>query len=451
MDLSLFQLSSSSTIHEAMSVIDKNKKGCLFLVNDNDQVVAIVTDGDIRRFLLKSSNTQTLLRDFMNKDFVWVNEGTSREKVLKLLDHKIHVIPVLNKDRKLVSIVTRETFPLSVEKKFYARSKSPVRISFGGGGSDLTHYFMENNGVVMNSTICMYSHATLKKREDDRVIIHSHDLKESVDAASISEIKNEKFSLISSLIKLINPDFGFELEVGSDFPVGSGLGGSAVVLSAIAGCFNQFRTDTWDSYEIAEICFQAERLSLGVAGGWQDQYATVFGGFNFMEFNKDQNIIHPLRVKQDVIKELEESLILCYTGKLHQSGDIQGEFKKNMTSSEEVQKDLAENKKLTYDMKSMLLKGNLPEFGRSIHKIWQYKRRFSEGITDNRLDEIYDFAHSNGAVGGKLLGAGGGGYFLFFVEPFKKYKLIELLEEKGLSVKNLIFDERGLQSWKVRL
>jgi len=450
LNLNLYQLPSTSSIQKAMLLIDENKSGFVCLLDNLQKVIGILTDGDIRRYLIKNANVNVQCESIMNAQFVWVSEEASREQVLKLLDHKIHIIPVLSVDKKLVRIISKDVFPLNLEQPFYARSKSPVRISFGGGGTDMTRYFMENGGAVLNATVRMYSHATLRKRDDMSIKIYSHDLDKVVEAPSLDQVQDKSFSLIVSLIKLIKPDFGFELEIGSDFPVGSGLGGSAVVMSAIAGCFNQFRVDTWDNYEIAEICFQAERLHLGVAGGWQDQYATVFGGHNFMEFNHDNNVVHPLRVKDDVIKELEETLILCYTGKLHHSGNIQTQFQKQIQSSDDVQKLIAINKDLTYQMKTHLLKGKIKELGQAVHQSWICKRQFSAGITDHELDAIYSFAMDHGSYGGKLLGAGGGGYFLFFVEPFKKYQLIKQLTQKGYVCSNVNFDDQGLQAWKVR-
>lgn len=177
----------------------------------------------------------------------------------------------------------------------------------------MTHYFSsEEGGAVINTTISLYSHATLRIREDEQVTVHSLDLGETLQADDLPSalVADGRFRLIQALLRAINPDFGFELFLHSDFPMNSGLGGSAAVSAAVLGCFNQFRRDQWDPYELAEIAFQAERHYLGIAGGWQDQYATVFGGFNFMEFRMDQNIVHPLRIHPDTLLELEECLIL---------------------------------------------------------------------------------------------------------------------------------------------
>jgi D-glycero-alpha-D-manno-heptose-7-phosphate kinase len=451
MKTELFLANSEQSIQEIMVLIDQNKVGFIFLTDSNKKVIGLLTDGDLRRYLIKNTDTSKAASTIMNKNFVWVPETAEREQVLKILDQKIHFVPVLNSNMQLLKMVSKDYFPLSLQQEFYARSKSPVRISFGGGGTDMTKYFMQFGGVVLNSTIKMFSHCTLKKRDDGKIKIYSHDLGKTLEADGLEQLSNSDFSLIVNLIKLINPSYGFELEIGSDFPIGSGLGGSAVVMSAIAGCFNQFRIDCWDNYEIAEICFQAERLSMGVAGGWQDQYATVFGGHNFMEFKQNNNIVHPLKLQNEIIKELEETLVLCYTNQNHQSGKIQTGLQNDLQSNKDLQGLVDQNKDLTYQMKDHLLRGRIPQLGKCVHASWNLKRKFSKSITDDRLDSIYNFATENGAYGGKLLGAGGGGYFLFFVEPFKKFTFMKTMAEKGYQCSNINFDEQGLQSWKVRI
>ena len=229
----------------------------------------------------------------------------------------------------------------------------------------------------------------------------------------------------------------------------SGLGGSAVVAAAILGCFNQLRNDKWDMYELAEMAFQAERIQLGIAGGWQDQYATVFGGFNFMEFSKKQNIIHPLRMQDDAIRELEESLILCYTGLTHDSGGIhkdQSEKAKLTITKEKIQK----NVELTYKLKDYFLKGKLHKLGECLHEGWNIKKNLSDKISNSALDEIYKKALENGITGGKLLGAGGGGYYLFYVSPFHRNEAMKWIAKEKLVHTPFVFDSDGLQSWTVR-
>lgn len=446
-----FTISFGASIRKALSHIDANQKGFVLVVDDSQGVVGIATDGDIRRRLLDEFTLTDAISNCMNMDFVWASRDTPREVVLKQLDHKIHFIPILDDERRLISILTRDYLPGRDEERVYSRAKAPVRISFGGGGSDVSPYFSEHSGAVINVTISLHSHATLRVRDDEKLFIHSRDLNTSLDFSDLDAFLAHKGSvgLIQSVIKAINPSFGFELFLQSDFPINSGLGGSAVVSASILGCFNQFRHDRWDQHELAELAFQAERLHFGVSGGWQDQYATVFGGLNFMEFNHAQNVIHPIRLPKEVMLELEESLILCNTGTTHDSGHIHDD-QKQQTKSEEIRKKIQANVDLTYKMRNHLLRGRLLEFGNCLNNAWEIKRGLSSRISNDWLDTMYGRALLNGVVGGKLLGAGGGGYFLFYVPPFARHQVLNWIQSEGLAYTPFRFEESGLQSWTVR-
>ncbi len=449
--MNLFLIAENASLREVLVKIEANHHGIILTVNGSGIVTGLATDGDIRRSLLVGASLDHPIASCTNPEFVWADQATSRELLLKQLDHRIRVIPLLDASRRLTGIISRDHIPLQVEDTIYTRARSPVRISFGGGGSDLTHFFADGGGAVINSTISLYSHATLRVRKDKRVIIHSRDLGESLYAADLKDAFSQRgnFGLIQALIKSVHPDFGFELFLHSDFPMNSGLGGSAVVSATVLGCFNQFRQDKWDLHELAELAFQAERLYLGVAGGWQDQYATVFGGCNFMEFRMDQNIVHPLRIHPDILLELEESLILCDTGTQHDSGDIHQDQRQQMQQGSILQM-VQKNVELTYRIRNHLLRGRLIEFGQCLHEAWQLKRQFSSKISNARLDQIYESALGHGAVGGKLLGAGGGGFFIFYAPPFRKHELMNNLEAAGLNVHPFRFEQEGLRAWTVR-
>ena len=451
MNLEKYVVEVDATIQEALIKIENNHKGFILIQDISSRIIGIATDGDIRRKLLKNLKLNDSILNCINKNFITARPDTPRELLLKQLDHQIKVIPVLDNDEKLVSIVSRDFIPERNEQKVFARAKSPVRISFGGGGSDTSAYFSENKAAVINTTISLYTHATLKIREDDMIIINSLDLHDKIIFKNLMELLKYtgKFALIQSVIKAIKPSFGFELFIHSDFPMSSGLGGSAVVTSSILGCFNQFRNDKWDKHDISEIAFQSERLHMGIAGGWQDQYATVFGGLNFMEFNPGQNVITPIRLNNETIVELEESLLLCYTGVTHDSGNIHSD-QKEQTKSDKVKDRIQSNVDLTYEMRNHLLRGRLNDFGRCIHKAWELKRGFSSKISNPWLDEIYSGAIQNGAIGGKILGAGGGGYFLFYVPAFERNNLMNWVQTKGMICTPFVFENHGLQSWKVR-
>ena len=445
------QINENGLLKEALELISKNKKGLILVKDFNDSIIGLATDGDIREKILSGNTLSDKIGDICNKNFIWADDNTSREFLLKRLDNKIKLIPVLDSSKKLIDIVTHNYFPTKREDAIYVRSKSPVRVSFGGGGSDLTHFFKAESGAVINATISIYSHALLKVRDDDKIILESSDLNKKVIFNNLNELLNDNsdFNLITSTIKTIQPDFGFELYTNSDFPMKSGLGGSAAVSAAVLGCFNQLRTDKYNSFDLSELAYQAERIYQGIAGGWQDQYATIFGGINFIEFNYNKNQIYPLRINKDIINELEENLILCYTGENHESGEVHNNQKKKMEDAE-VRDFVKKNVALTYEIRDYLLRGNLNEFAKCLHQAWEYKKKFGDNITNTTFNNLYDFARSNGAIGGKLLGAGGGGFFLFYCNPFKKQNLIKCLVEKGHEIRNFKFEPDGLRSWVIR-
>lgn len=432
--------------------IQDNQSGFVLVENENFQIVGVITDGDIRRVLIDENHNNLSLLEICNKNFISSDESASFESLYKILDNKIRFIPILDNQKRLLNIFDKKSLPLRDEKNICTRSKSPVRISFGGGGSDTTSYFTNNNGAVLNAAISIYSHCTLIKKDDKKILINSLDLKLEIEYDDINDFNSKKddFELFRALIYVIKPDFGFELYIQSDFPIGTGLGGSATVLSAIIGCFNELRIDKWNMYEISEIAYEAERIHLNISGGWQDQYATVFGGINFMEFQSNDNLILPIKLNKDLLFEFQENLVLCFTNSNHGDNDIHEDQKKN-TLNKDIIENIKINVDLVYEMKKTLLKGNLNGFGDLLNKAWNLKKSFSPFISNSYLDDIYNEALKNGSFGGKLLGAGGGGYFLFYTNYENRNNLINWMNSKeNLTYTPFEFTENGLYSWTLR-
>jgi D-glycero-alpha-D-manno-heptose-7-phosphate kinase len=448
--LDKFLINFNASINDVIKKIEANSKGFVLVEDDSKCVLGTVTDGDIRRSLIAGAKLNDLVLNYTNKKFVFLDDNSiDHESIYKKLDQEITFIPVLDSKHRLLRFITKDTIPSRFEKLITARSKSPVRVSFGGGGSDTTSYFKNNNGAVLNSTINLYSNCSLNKRKDSKIKIDSLDLNVKKTYKNLDDFLNsEKCSLdlIKATIKVINPSYGFDLYIQSDFPIGSGLGGSAVVVSSIIGCFNEFRLDKWNSYEIAELAYESERLHLKVSGGWQDQYATVFGGFNFMEFNYRQNLIHPLRLSETTKNSLEQNLVLCYTNTSHKSGDIHKDQKSNLDQKSIIQ-NVKKNVKIAYSLRESLLKDDLNSFSKLMGSSWKLKKSFSKSISSDYLDKIHDGALENGALSGKLMGAGGGGYFIFYTNYNNKNKLINWIKSQGLTFTYFKFEDQGLKSW----
>jgi D-glycero-alpha-D-manno-heptose-7-phosphate kinase len=450
-DVKKYVIDEKASVKSALLKVEKNSFGMIFAQTNAGKIVGLATDGDIRRALIRGVTLEDEISNCMNRKFVWAATDTPREQLIKRLDGHIHLIPILDEQGKLSSIISKDYLPLEDEKSVYIRARAPVRVSFGGGGSDLTHYFENSSGAVINTAVSIYSHGTMRVRDDSKIIISSLDLGETLTANNIEEalLKKGPFGLVQSLMHVVQPKYGFELSLNSDFPLGSGLGGSATLSAVILGCFNMLRRDKWNQHELAEIAFQAERLHLGIAGGWQDQYAAVFGGFNFIEFYPEENIVSPIRLQSDISLELEESLVLCDTGIAHHSGNIHDNQKQTM-KSDDVQKLVKKNVELTHSTRKYLLKGDLVKFGECLDTAWKLKRNFSDMISNDYIDAVYEGALENGALGGKLLGAGGGGFFIFYVPPFKKNMLISYLKTKNLTIQPFRFEPDGLKTWTSR-
>lgn len=442
----------TQTVLDAVNCIESGMLQIVFVIDDLQRLVGVVTNGDLRRYLLQGGSTSVAVTACMNIQYRSVQVGASREELLKFFDLHYNAIPVLDGEGRLVEVVTAHSLVASEEAPILARARAPVRMSFGGGGSDLTYYFVDNPAAVLSCTVGLYAHATLIPRTDSRIRIFSEDLGTEEHYRNLADLQaNGEKGLLATIVSVIKPRHGLDLYMRSDFPVGSGLGGSSAVTTAVIAAFNELRRDRWNTYEVAELAFQAERLCFGIAGGWQDQYASAFGGFNLIEFEQGRNLVHPIRLEDAIRSELEECLVLCNTGISHDSGKLHVQQREEMTSEQSKAALLTEGVALCRQMHHHLIRGELHEFGRRMHDVWMLKKRFSRGVSDSSLDRIYEAACEEGALGGKLLGAGGGGFFLFFVQPQYRQALTKRVQALGCTVSNFRFESCGVTSWRTKI
>ena len=242
---------------------------------------------------------------------------------------------------------------------------------------------------------------------------------------------------------------GCEVYLQCDAPPGSGLGTSSTVMVAMLIAMARWKGIMMDGYRLADLAFQVEREDLQIAGGYQDQYAATFGGFNFIEFHgRNDVVVNPLRIKKEILHELQYNLLLCYTGNVHVSANIIKDQVKNYEKKDGFAA-MCEVKALAYAMKDELLKGNLNTFGKLLDYGWESKKRMSSKITNPQVDQLYEEAKKAGALGGKLLGAGGGGYLLVYCPYNVRHKVAERLEAAGGQLTDWNFELRGAQSWVV--
>lgn len=333
------------------------------------------------------------------------------------------------------------------------RAKAPLRISFAGGGTDVPPFPEREGGCVLSSTINRYAWGTLKPRDDGQICINSLDFGVSLAYASRDDLGYDgEMDLAKAAIKRLAGDqhVGYDLFLHTDAPPGSGLGSSSAMMVALVGLLKEFHGLSLTDYEVAEIAYEIERIDLGIKGGMQDQYAAAFGGFNFMEFLADRVVVNQLKVSQDIINELEYNLLVGNTGKLRLSSHIiDDQVRRYEQGDVDANAALRELKALTVEMKSALLHRQLDEFGRLLDLEWQHKRRMSPRISSAELDELYATAKREGAIGGKITGAGGGGYMLLYCRFDRKRAIRDKMRELGVWMSEVSLEPLGLQTWRV--
>jgi D-glycero-alpha-D-manno-heptose-7-phosphate kinase len=333
------------------------------------------------------------------------------------------------------------------------RAKAPLRISFAGGGTDVPPYPEREGGCALNATIDNYAWGSLRPREDGRIRIESVDLGISLDCPVNSELELDgKLDLVKATIKRLGAQNskGFEVFLHSDAPPGSGLGSSSALVVGLVGLVKEFKNLPLTEYEIAHLAYLIERQDLQIPGGHQDQYASSFGGFNFVEFYGDRVIVNPLRIHQDTINEMEHNLLLCYTGTTRRSDRIiEDQTMRFEEKQEATLRALKEQKQIAMDMKNALLRRQLDDFGDLLHSAWESKKNLSPKISNDSIDEMYEAARKSGALGGKITGAGGGGYMLLYCQFEKKHRVAEAVKKLGASPTEFAFESYGLQTWRI--
>ena len=305
--------------------------------------------------------------------------------------------------------------------------------------------------MVLSATINQYAYASLRPRRDSRLSITSldYDMVARYDHPRRMKLDGN-LDLIKAVVKTMKVKRGADLWVHSDAPPGSGLGASSTLVVALIGVLGAWLKRPISGYEVAELAYRIERVDMKLSGGRQDQYAAAFGGFNFIEFSRESTVVNPLRIRPDVLNELEYRLLLCYMGQTRQSAKIIERQTKSYTAGRpETVHALQALKAQTQDMKRALLLGQVDGFGELLHQAWLHKKQLDEGISNAHVDKLYTVARKEGAIGGKLTGAGGGGYFLFLTRFDRRHRVAGALEKLGGQVVPFQFEPRGLVSWSV--
>ncbi|WP_428484174.1 hypothetical protein [Rhodopila sp.] len=353
------------------------------------------------------------------------------------------------------------------------RARVPLRLGLAGGGTDLSPYCDEFGGAVLNTTIDRYAYAFIEPSDDGLLHFVAPDMElEETFPADLAALGQARLPLHAGVVRRMITQFGggrvTPMRVTSyvDAPPGSGLGSSSALVVALVEAFAARLSAPLGPYDVAHTAFEIERIDLCLAGGKQDQYAATFGGTNFIEFHAaDRVIVNPLRVAPAALKELETSMVVCFTGVSRRSEAIIVEQQRRMVPSTDHAPTMPQGRDATPDrtnidslhrlkrdaieMKEALLRGEITRMAAILNRSWEAKKRTAAGISTGRIEELYELAFANGAIGGKVSGAGGGGFMMFIVPPNRRIAVVRALNAAGGSASGVHLTGQGAESWSI--
>lgn len=327
--------------------------------------------------------------------------------------------------------------------------RTPVRISFAGGGTDLPAYYQQFGGAVLSTAINKHFYTILQKRSDGKVQVISSDLRvvETWEDIARLGVKGSELEIPLSVMKDLGCSVSANLFLASEIPPGTGLGSSASVCVNVLKTLATYLGVTMSKYDLAERAFHIARNKLGKPVGKQDEYAATFGGLNFIQFNPDETVtVEPVDLEPELVRELQSNLMLFFTGSAHHSWTILREQEQSTNKKTGMAvESLHEIRQLADTMRVTLKAGNLDQFGELLHRGWEAKKRVSDKISTSRIDEMYREARAHGAIGGKITGAGGGGFLLLYCPQSAQPPVRECLTKMGVREMGFEFDFQGAQ------
>jgi len=337
------------------------------------------------------------------------------------------------------------------------RARAPLRLGLAGGGSDVSPYSDLYGGYVLNATINMYAYCTIEAGDNGQVEFVAADMGERWAGKAESQYDLDGPLMLHKAIynRIVrdyhkNQPMSVRVTTYSDAPPGSGLGSSSTVVVAMLSAYQELLQLPLGEYDLAYLAYDIERKDCGLAGGKQDQYAATFGGFNFMEFYKDARVIvNPLRIRREIVNEIESGMLLYYSGRSRDSATIIEEQMESVTSGREQSIDAMHVvKQSAVDMKEALLMADVPKMASILGESWVAKRSTAHSVSNPHIEKFYDAALKAGAISAKISGAGGGGFMMLFVEPTANIEVQRALSGFDGEFYRFHFTKEGAQAWK---
>jgi D-glycero-alpha-D-manno-heptose-7-phosphate kinase len=330
---------------------------------------------------------------------------------------------------------------------------APLRISFVGGGTDLPHWYEEHGGAVLSATIDHSVRVRLVPREDREITVRSLDLGHMV-AYHLDQgpAYDGVMDLPKAAIARMGITTGVDLRIESDAPPGSGLGGSSALVTAVVAALAMLTDRRLSAHEVARLSHRIEREDLGISGGWQDQYAAAFGGFNFLEFSRADVSVSTVRASEQTLAALSQQLLLCYTGSVRRNvGLIDRQIRLHREGREETILGMKRLQEMAFAMRHAVERGDVEALGSLLDEAFLAKKQMNPYITEHtQIEQMLGTARTAGAIGGKICGAGGGGYLLLAAPPSAHGAIRAALERSGGQFAAFAFSPDGVRARRGR-
>ncbi|MDA9932384.1 hypothetical protein N9C24_02015 [Gammaproteobacteria bacterium] len=453
-----FVINDKYSIAEALKHISKNMSGIVFIVDSKKRLIGSFSDGDYRKASLRKDLDIDIHKDqvtfVMNQTPKYIyNDEYSREALLNFFSTGFSFIPSLDSKKRVIKILSIENAFKGIPNINRVFSKAPLRCSLAGGGTDLYEFYKDHGGAIISFSINQYVHCLIED-SNDGIQLDCKDINLNINIKNKLEIeeKIKKYpnsELVLRVVQKYLKEDAIKISIWSDVHVGSGLAAStSLVVALIKGLDKRYSIQRSRSL-LAEEAFELERIHLKQGGGWQDQYLASYGGLNLIEFShKKGNSIKKIPISHTQKGILENCLLLVNTNMSHDSKEQQAVLIDSFSDKAKVEtlKTMARRAKNLY---KHLSEGNIDNLGTILHKNWILKKSTSKAISNKKIDEIYERLMSYGAVGGKLLGSGSGGFFLVYVNLNDLHNFKKECYKYKFEVLNIQFDNLGAVAWEI--
>jgi D-glycero-alpha-D-manno-heptose-7-phosphate kinase len=434
----------SQGIMEIFQRQEEYKIKTVIVIDKAGLVLGTVSDGDLRRFYIKTGHQASSIYEVLQKNFFFVHHSENIEKKILAFDLSKGAVPIVNKGMCLIDVYDGKNWRF--EQSFLRRRKftviAPTRISFAGGGSDVADWFKKEKGKCINAAIDLYARVNFEIRDDDEFNILSINTGEKLSIKKNKLNSSINDNLILNCIKQF-PDLpGLNLEIYCDFSPGSGLGGSSSLCVAILMGCAQVEGVSFSDSQLRSLAYAVERYETKILGGWQDQIAAVSGGLNISTFDSAGIKTTKLHLSADEQEILNGNMLLFPIGAPRSSSGIHAFLAEEMLQKKYSNK-MKEILKIADQVESQVNERQFNLLGKSLDKGWQLKRKLSDHISNDEVDNFYEKLISFGASGGRLLGAGSSGFLLMFVELTKQPAFIQKCVAEGVDFKRFKLDMLG--------